>query len=163
MSEYFTISSFLNKYPLLEELPSLNRDNLPLYRNVVFRHELCHFVERELDKVLLPNFGFKERFMEEFITDINNLKSVRYFMKFTEREIRVSALEYYCPIYSAGGGVEFSEQSKEVIRKLGKESYLESYLQEKISNYSISYFWNSFHKRYALLEEKLAKKLLCVV
>lgn len=149
---------FLELHPLLFKHPVLNSFSLKsLSENKKtqsdFRHELCHFLEREIDKAFLPNFGFKEFFKENLLKDND-----KYFKIFFQRETRVMILESLCPFdIETNEKIYFSQNS---ILRLHKDliTFI-NYRDEQKKNYNSEKWWYLFNEKYLILTKNERKRV----
>lgn len=139
------IEDLLGRYPKLLKHPQLQPD-LP---SGIFRHELCHFLEREMAKAYLKNFGFQECFGG----DLAYGSSHKYFDAFMKRELRVLSLEQVSPIgiESTSLRVNFSTETMTQIYAFGKERAYYEYKEAQEKFYTREIWWNLFEEKYVRL------------
>lgn len=141
------IEDFQKQFPLLKKHSNL-QDNQLFH---IYRHELCHFIEREDDKALLYNFGFKENFGQ-----IPSLSDDKYVDSFLKRECRVIALEKVAPFKTEDTKyIYFGKYLLDYMKNINKKQLYDDYLYHMKSIITLEIWQIEFKRKYELLTSSL--------
>jgi len=166
------IYEFLEKYPIFKgnigNVSRWNQGNCTFYlknqRESQLLHELCHFVEMDINRLLLPNFGFKYQ--------LNKLMSLNAAKSMCKRELHTWAYteNLYNDKYIFTGWIGEFNYLKDLKYIIYPVDYLESnqeankllswaygYFEESLKIYTTEKFIEDFKVRYEFLESQVKR------